>query len=189
MIEFQAWAKTPRLFRDSIVTEKIDGTNAAIGIKFEDGDSGVTVYAQSRSRIITPEQDNFGFAAWVEENKLTLCYDLGPGLHFGEWWGRGIQRNYSMDERWFSLFNTEKWEERRQDPGFTTPNLDVVPVIARGIFDTGMIDAALADLQAKGSHAAIGFMRPEGVCVYHTAGRQVFKALIENDDKPKGVAA
>lgn len=32
MIEFKAWPKIPRLFRDVIITEKIDGTNAAIHI-------------------------------------------------------------------------------------------------------------------------------------------------------------
>lgn len=29
-ITFQAWPKTPRLFRSMIITEKIDGTNGAI---------------------------------------------------------------------------------------------------------------------------------------------------------------
>jgi hypothetical protein len=33
MIEFSAWPKTPRLFRDVTISEKIDGTNAAIGIQ------------------------------------------------------------------------------------------------------------------------------------------------------------
>lgn len=30
MMDFVPWAKTPRLFRDMTVTEKIDGTNAAV---------------------------------------------------------------------------------------------------------------------------------------------------------------
>jgi len=55
---FQPWPKTPRLNRDCIVTEKIDGTNSAIVID-EVGD----VYAQSRNRLITPGDDNYGFAA------------------------------------------------------------------------------------------------------------------------------
>jgi hypothetical protein len=33
VIEFQGWPKTPRLFRDMIVTEKIDGTNSAVIIE------------------------------------------------------------------------------------------------------------------------------------------------------------
>jgi len=38
-------------------------------LRTEDGE----LYAQSRKRIITPEQDNFGFAAWVQEHKDTLA--------------------------------------------------------------------------------------------------------------------
>src|SRR5690242_15477805 len=106
-IEFEAFPKIPRLRRDMVVTEKIDGTNAAIGIKpagtfnFEEGpdpaiiacvgvgDDDYVVYAQSRKRLITPDADNYGFARWVVDNAQTLALDLGPGLHFGEWWGHG----------------------------------------------------------------------------------------------------
>jgi hypothetical protein len=34
--------------------------------------------------------------------------------------------------------------------------------------------------------AAPGFMNPEGVVIYHTAGDLYFKKTIKNDDKPKG---
>src|SRR5690242_770744 len=61
---FQAWPKIPRLFRRFIITEKIDGTNAAVVVT-EDGE----VLAQSRTRFITPDSDNFGFAAWVKEHE------------------------------------------------------------------------------------------------------------------------
>ena len=33
-IEFQGFGKIPRLNRDIVITEKIDGSNAAIGIIF-----------------------------------------------------------------------------------------------------------------------------------------------------------
>jgi hypothetical protein len=33
--------------------------------------------------------------------------------------------------------------------------------------------------------AAEGFMDPEGIVVYHTAGNVGFKKTIENDDQPK----
>ena len=52
----------------------------------------------------------FGFARWVETNRERLITLLGPGLHFGEWWGSGIQRGYGLtkgDKR-FSLFNVER---------------------------------------------------------------------------------
>lgn len=210
LIEFKAWPKTPRLFRDMVVTEKIDGTNAAIGISFGSREENsplvypgptavvdrggfevnglhnvAVVYAQSRKRIITPTADNYGFAQWVSENAETLMSDLGQGLHFGEWWGRGIQRGYGLDERRFSLFNVAKWE----DTEFATPNLGVVPVLSKYTFSTAAVRGTLDELRANGSHAAPGFMNPEGVVVYHTAGQVLFKALLENDERPKGQAA
>ena len=45
-------------------TVKVHGTNAAI-VRLKDG----TIYAQSRSRIITPTSDNAGFAAFVHLNQ------------------------------------------------------------------------------------------------------------------------
>jgi hypothetical protein len=94
-IEFKAWPKIARLNRRMIITEKIDGTNAAVIVT-----EGGQVYAQSRTRLITPGKttDNFGFAAWVEQNKVFLAERLGPGYHYGEWWGVGIQRGYGLRE-------------------------------------------------------------------------------------------
>src|SRR5690606_32927913 len=101
--EFVDFPKMARWSRDVIVTEKIDGTNAQVCIG-EDG----SIRAGSRTRWITPEADNFGFARWVEENKEELL-KLGPGRHFGEWWGKGIQRGYGVADRRFSLFNALRW--------------------------------------------------------------------------------
>lgn len=123
-LTFQEWPKISRLNREIVITEKLDGTNAAIGIielgpeeqatmdawRTADG-RRFRVYAQSRTRIITPLDDNFGFAAWVQKNQGALIEALGPGLHFGEWWGVGIQRGYGLTERRFSLFNTAKWTQ------------------------------------------------------------------------------
>lgn len=46
---------------------KIDGTNARVDL-----DENYNVRAGSRKRIITPEDDNAGFAAWVVENESRL---------------------------------------------------------------------------------------------------------------------
>ena len=67
MPEFVKFDKIPRLNREIIITEKIDGTNAGIYVD-EVGD----VYAASRTRWITLESDNFGFARWVEEHEDEL---------------------------------------------------------------------------------------------------------------------
>ena len=184
MIDFVAFPKIPRLSREVIVTEKIDGTNASVLIVENESDEHGTavaprIYAGSRTRWITPEDDNFGFAKWVRQNAEELV-KLGPGHHFGEWWGVGIQRHYDLSERRFSLFNTLRWNEE------TLPKCcSVVPVLYRGEFDTNKIDMALQRLALDGSLAAPGFMKPEGVVVFHTAGNLLFKKTCEHDDEPK----
>ncbi len=57
MIEFEGFGKIARLSRECVITEKIDGTNAQICIT-EDGQ----FLTGSRTRWITPEDDNFGFS-------------------------------------------------------------------------------------------------------------------------------
>ena len=73
-VEFTEFPKMARLSREIIVTEKLDGTNAQVLIT-EDGQ----ILAGSRTRWITPQDDNFGFAAWVEANKEELL-KLGVGV-------------------------------------------------------------------------------------------------------------
>lgn len=216
MIEFKGWPKIPRLYREIVVTEKIDGTNAAIGIQVVplgswmmsggfpaqyaglhyDGENtvgSIAVYAQSRSRIITPDKDNHGFAAWVWENAEALVSVLGPGLHFGEWWGSGINRGYGLlkGERRFSLFNTSRWND--QTLSDTThpniPELGAVPILYRGEFSTLAVQGAMQQLRLGGSVAAPQFMRPEGVVVFHTAANAMFKATLEDDAQPKALTA
>ena len=130
-VEFMPFPKIPRLNRDITITEKIDGTNGAIGIVMH-GPGEYEVYAQSRGRIITPENDNAGFAAWVEQNKEVLAQTLGAGLHFGEWWGKGIQRGYDQTRKWFSLFNFERWANDQQVAAAANIGLQVVPVLYHG---------------------------------------------------------
>lgn len=176
---FQAWGSIARLDRPIIVTRKIDGTNAAVGIYCDDGD--YVVWAQSRSKIITPgkQTDNADFAKWVSENAETLIADLGEGLHFGEWWGSGIQRNYGKKEKYFSLFNTTRWGEA----SFTTPNLEVVEVLGTSdYFDRELIKDCLERLQMRSEET--GFQE-EGIVIFHTQGNLMFKKTIKDDDKGK----
>lgn len=215
MIEFQSFGKIGRLNRDIVVTEKIDGTNAAVGIRLHSIDvtnlneftlpndmvdctlvdlggrevnqmvNYAVVYAQSRTRVIHPKMDNHGFARWVWENAEALVANLGEGLHFGEWWGSGINRGYGLPkgEKRFSLFNTKRWG----DLAFTVPGLEVVPELYRGPFTTDAINACMDELRVNGSHAAPGYDRPEGVVIYHTAANVMFKATLENDEVPKAL--
>ena len=183
-MEFRPMPKTPRLSREIVITEKIDGTNASVYIE-EHPDGSHTVLAGSRTRWITPEDDNFGFAAWVHANAHDLVL-LGPGHHFGEWWGRGIQRGYGLAERRFSLFNAGRWRVPEPDDSRLCPACcDVVPVLYRGPFDGEQISTALSRLLDIGSHAAPGFMDPEGIMIYHTAANQLFKKTLKGDEEGK----
>ena len=163
-IEFVPFPKIPRLKRGCVITEKIDGTNACVRIV------GDRVISQSRSRILSVADDNFGFARWVEDHKAELL-SLGEGCHFGEWWGAGIQRRYGLTEKRFSLFNVGRWNAETPPP----PCCSMVPILYQGDFDTGAIDRAIEMLRKEGSKAAPGFMKPEGIIVYHVASRCYFK--------------
>lgn len=204
MHEFVEWPKTKRLFRDIVVTEKLDGTNSAIHISrvanldsveglhtIKVADEWFAVSTQSRKRIITPGKttDNFGFAGWVYDNAEELVRVLGEGLHFGEWWGQGIQRRYDMDRKVFSLFNTARWQDIGYVSGDEFPVgdafLSAVPILYTGVFDEAQIKAVLQDLKENGSVAAPGFMNPEGICIYHTQTRGVFKVTLDHNDAGK----
>lgn len=178
MTDFVAFPKMARFSREIIITEKIDGTNAQIYI-----DEAGNVKAGSRNRWITPEDDNYGFAAWVRDNEEELR-QLGPGRHFGEWWGAGIQRRYGLDHKCFSLFNVSRWADNPERPACC----HVVPVLYRGEFDQYHIDTALWKLHLSGSIAAPGFMDPEGIIIYHTAAGIGFKKTIKDDEVPKSKA-
>lgn len=175
-VEFRPFGKIPRLSREVIVTEKIDGTNGSIVISPD----GKTIQAGSRNRFITTDNDNFGFAKWVEKNKEELL-TLGPGHHYGEWWGQGIQRGYELQERRFSLFNTIRWTVDK-----LPPCCNVVPVLYKGIFNTTDIDSVLWNLENNGSKAKPGFMKPEGIVIYHVAANVLFKKTLDKDDSCKG---
>jgi hypothetical protein len=173
-VKFESFGKIPRLLKmPMIITEKIDGTNAQICIS----DDGKEIQAGSRKRFVTPKDDNFGFASWVEQFKDELLA-LGPGRHFGEWWGRGIQRGYGLSEKRFSLFNTGKWSTGR--PECTS----IVPVLYYGEFSQQGIEDVKSELLAGGSKASPGFMNPEGVIIYLPKANLLFKSTY--DDTHKG---
>ncbi len=173
MNDFQDFPKMARLSRRVIITEKIDGTNAQVFI----GEDGEMKFG-SRTRWITPEDDNQGFAKWATEHADQLR-EMGPGRHFGEWWGAGIQRRYGLTEKRFSLFNTMRWSESRP------ACCHVVPVLFDGIWDGSEPARVIDILRLGGSAAAPGFMQPEGIVVFHVAGNVGFKKTLEKDEMSK----
>ena len=184
--EFREFASIPRLSRPCIITEKIDGTNGVVfigvaGCLCGDCDPRGDVAAGSRTRWITPEMDNHGFAAWVRDHADELRA-LGPGRHFGEWWGQGVNKRYPMiAPKRFSLFNVHRWRDTRP------ACCHVVPVLYEGPFTTEAVEGALLVLDEGGSVAAPGCTRPEGVVVFHVPSQTLFKKTLEKDEAPKSV--
>jgi len=183
MEENEVFTSFPKLYRlrgPVIVTEKLDGTNAQIMI------SGDTFKVGSRSRWITPQNDNHGFARWAYDNKDKLIEMLGDGRHYGEWMGAGIQRGYGLKEKRFYLFNTSRWNDPELKEKFKQYNVYVVPVLYNGVFDTKAFDQILLDMSLTGSVAISGFMRPEGIVIYDTQSGTGFKKTYDYDDTGKG---
>lgn len=107
------------------VTPKLDGTNASIW-----ADENGNIHCGSRTREITPEKDNAGFAAWVysdgeEQHKLSRMLVEHTEWHvFGEWLGNnkfvGHIKTYeknSLKHFWiFDIYSSDlerylTWEE------------------------------------------------------------------------------
>jgi len=95
--EFRTFNKISRLSRNIVITEKIDGTNGLIFI-----DENNNIFAGSRNRWLNEHSDNHGFYHWFADNKEELL-KLGKGYHYGEFWGKGIQRGYGLEEKRFSF--------------------------------------------------------------------------------------
>jgi hypothetical protein len=168
---FERFPSLTRFSQGWSISEKIDGTNAQVFIAnlidpninhaqsvARVGD--LYIFAGSRSRLITPDNDNHGFARWVRDNAEMLVSTLGEGRHFGEWWGRGIQRGYGLDEKRFSLFNTLRWKQED---------------LPEGLY-------VVFELKEKGSLAAPGFMDPEGIVMFHRASGVAFKKTFDYDE-------
>jgi hypothetical protein len=105
---------------DYVATTKSHGTNAAIQIL------GNQVVTQSRSRIITSEDDNVGFAAWVNTFSVDVWIKIKSEILkannlsnkdliiYGEWCGKGINAGCAVHqlEKMFVIFAAkETYEE------------------------------------------------------------------------------
>lgn len=199
-LAFEAFPKIGRLKRPIIITEKIDGTNAQILITrveaiegnvdtdyslpvTHDGADYIVMFA-SRSKYIKVGEDNYGFAAHFTPMAEKLVAALGEGRHFGEWWGKGIQRGYGLTEKRFSLFNTMRWGSPEQLERLVSVGIHVVPVLYTGpMTETAGYIGLLRD---TGSFASPGYMDPEGIVVFHKATQTMFKQTLEKDEEHKG---
>jgi hypothetical protein len=116
-------------------TVKLHGTNAAI-VRSPSGE----LWAQSRTGVITPENDNAGFARFVMENEAAVNVLLDSVVSidarfgdatiavYGEWCGGNIQKGVALNQLpkqfvvfgvrvlGFSAFNFDNTEERWLTP-------------------------------------------------------------------------
>jgi hypothetical protein len=182
-MDFQKYPSIPRYRKDISITEKIDGTNACVVV-----DDGI-VTAQSRNKIITPDSDNAGFARFVYDNAEALSALLGPGYHYGEWWGSGIQRGYGLTkgEKHFTVFNPTRYDLEGQDLVTAVPVLYTGPAympVPVWEFTRDAVEYTMSWLKASGSQVpfATGFDNPEGIIVFHTASQSLYKVTYEYDE-------
>jgi hypothetical protein len=94
---------------------KLHGTNAGVSFSRKTG-----IYAQSRERLIFIDDDNHGFAMFVERNKEAFEKLFEPFYKylkddnsiitiFGEWAGKGIQSGVAISQldKFFAIFDVK----------------------------------------------------------------------------------
>lgn len=150
------------------ITQKLHGTNAQIYITKD------RVVAGSRTRYLTPEDDNYGFAKWVLSREGELFDLLGPGRHFGEWCGPGINNGEGLTQKGLYLFNWARWKDKQ-----LPQNVGVVPVLYTGKFDWNAIEDCMDRLKVTGSQLVPGYMKPEGVVV--NVGEEHYKVVFDEE--------
>jgi hypothetical protein len=209
-LEFAKFSSIGRLYRDVTITEKIDGMNACIVIVELNGEDlylnavahvkampfnsfeprSFAVGVQSRKQFLSLDNDIQGLAAWVLEHAQELVQALGPGYHYGEYWGKNIQRSYHQKRNWFSLFNTKRWSK---DNVGHIDGLLTVPVLYSGPYADWVNEIQLHRLETQGSFAAqevddreLDF-RAEGIVGWHVALDTYYKVTLEGDGH-KGAA-
>jgi hypothetical protein len=168
-VEFRPWPKIGRPKTNRItISEKMDGTNACIIIQ-----DGLIKGVQSRNRLITPENDNAGFANYVQTNRETLI-TLGDGYHYGEWCGPGIQKNpHNLEQKTLYLFNTFR-------PVETLPvGVKMVQILYEGPHSEEEINKAYTELWESALREGY---TPEGIIVYSHAIRTHFKYTYANQE-------
>lgn len=175
-MEFKEFEKIERIGKlKMFITQKIHGTNAQVCIYVnENGDT--VLKCGSRSRWITPEDDNYGFARHVHDNSEQYIEKLGVGRHFGEWCGPGINSGEGLGEKIFVLFDF--WKHPPEKP--LPPKTVVVPVLYKGAIDFSAIDTTMDALKLSGSILCPGFMRPEGVVI--TVGDIRYKKVFNSEE-------
>ncbi len=177
-MEFIKYLKTKRFTSNIIITEKIDGTNAQL---VWDEDHQI-LRCGSRNRYLnySYEPDNFGFAAWVDKNRevLTKYFKDFDYPIYGEWWGKGIQRGYEVDQKYFSIFHTGLFGDKIPQELYNI-GVRYVPVLYEGLNVDDPIHTIYHQLFDQGSKLKYNYMNPEGICIFFKDTGTIFKMTYE----------
>lgn len=200
-MEFKAFPKIPRVDKLNItITRKYDGTNAQILIGYEscgcwamnevdcegpicvndNTDLDLGIKAGSRNRWLEPENDNYGFCKWVYDNSQELIAFLGPGRHYGEWCGPGINSGEGFTEKTLVLFDQYRYDRTKLPKNvIIAASISLINLnnLIQGRLDILKTILESTD-QLKGNQAGI-----EGV-VINVAG-SLFKHVYREEDIPK----
>lgn len=141
------------------ITQKIHGSNAQVYI-YRDENAELQIKAASRSRWISPEDDNYGFARFIHDNRDEIINKLGEGRHFGEWAGPGINTGEGLKQKTFCLFNWRRWQGKELPPQTT-----IVPLLYKGKISLDAINQTMERLKTEGSFLVPGYMKPEGIVI------------------------
>ena len=170
--------ETHNYFADNIL---VHNSNAQLYVYDREGTPDVI--AGSRNRWLYPHDDNYGFASWVAARKEEIIELLGPGRHFGEWVGKGINNGEGRDTKTLALFSWWRWKDKPLPEG-----IELVPLLYQGPVDMAKVDEVMEDLKTNGSKFTPGFMRPEGIVMQITGVyyKKVFKKEETAWDKSPG---
>jgi hypothetical protein len=196
MVDFKAYPKTHRIGTEQYtITEKVDGTNGVVYVHkakpadFRVGKDRSYVKAGSRSRWLeddgSKKWDNHGFGEWVMENERALI-ELPEGFHYGEWYGRGINRNYGLKDRRFMLFDYARYDKLITNNNILGDLIETETVLADVVtYDYLSIAIKLnsACLSVEGSVHVRGFSDPEGLIIRSKLRPAVYKYIIRKDEE------
>jgi len=216
-MEFQAFKKIPRLSRDCIITEKIDGTNAQVFIVNSQDfyswfEENTEAYQDEAEKFLeqyclyiklTVESDYYLYMFAGSCKRWLDTSSKGDNFGFAKWVQANAEELLKLGEgrhygEWYGQGIQRGYglDHKRfalfnvhkwSDDEIRPKCCDVVPILYKGMFDTNQIKLCLANLMSGGSSAISNFKNPEGIIIFHSASGQLFKKTIENDEQPKGV--
>ena len=214
VMKFEEFKKIPRLSRECVITEKLDGTNGQIYIysyKLYLNDYGseatdsyfehLTSEAIEKIENETDKYNPYLIFAGSKSRWLDISSN-GDNYGFAKWAKENSKELIKLGEgrhygEWWGSGIQRGYGLPKGEKRFSLFNTHkwsevrpscchVVPVLYQGMFDTNKINENLLKLVDIGSFASPRFMNPEGIVIFHQASNYLFKKTITDDQKGKG---